>query len=212
MNRFIATLLLAAISTHSPAAKIRRLSVVSNYSTEIVFKYASPILIENEPLKAGAVGCFIAKLKSTGLFTDVVVGLKRTGDGKWIDIEITPTWDKRRKSFLISEIHFDGFEDFDLIMLRDALRKEGLEPGISLWKFPLWEIGNKVDEAASGIYASDDAKLDRIADVDMPHPRLYLEVLDSVNLRLTISLRREYPCESYIGQDHGQMIDCQHTE
>src|SRR4051812_2062650 len=106
-------------STDEP--KVRHLSVISNYSTEIVFKYAYPIFIENEPVKNGAIECFSSQLKSTGLLTNVQVTLKPTEDGKWVDIDITPTWDKRRKSFVISEINFEGFDGFDLAKLREAL-------------------------------------------------------------------------------------------
>ncbi len=197
MNSALTILLFAVLISQLPTApKIRRLSVTSNYSTEVIFRYASPVLIENEPLKTDAVECFVSRLKATGLFTDVRVTLSPTEDGKWVDIDVVPTWDKRRKSFVISEVDFDGFVGFDLVKLSEALEQRGVRPGVSLWEFALWEIGNKLDEAASTIYASDDPMMKRIADVDMPHPRLYLQVIDSVNLRLTISLNRQYPCRS----------------
>jgi len=97
---------------------------------------------------------------------------------------------------VISEIYLDGFVGFDLVRMREGLEQKVVRPGISLWKFALWEIGNKLDETATTIYDSDDLMMRRIAEVDMPHPRIYLQVIDSINVRLTISLNRQYPCKS----------------
>src|SRR5262249_15140740 len=152
-----------ALNQSPDTPRVRRLSVVSKYSTEIVFNYGYRIFVEGEPIKHGVVECFISQLKSTGLFTDVQVEVKALGEGEWAEVDIIPTWDKRRKSFVISEIDFDGFEGFDVDVVKAALQTEGLHPGISLWKFSLLEIGNMIHEQASRVYSADEAMLSRIA-------------------------------------------------
>ena len=78
MNSALGILLcVSMIHQSSDVPRIRRLSVVSKYSTEIVFRYASPILVENQSLRSDAVECFLSVLKSTGLYTDVRVIVKR---------------------------------------------------------------------------------------------------------------------------------------
>ena len=198
MNAFLAAsiLVITLIQSAEPPPRVRRLSVVSKYSTEIVFKYGYRSFVENEPVKQDAVECFISTLKSTGLFTEVSVDLKPIDDGKWLEVDITPSWDYRRKSFVINEIAFDGFDGFDLAALRSALRRAGLHEGISLWKYALWEIGNMVAEQASKIYGSDEGMMGRISSMDVGHPKFYVQVIDSVNVRLTISLLSGYPCTS----------------
>lgn len=195
MNTSTICLLIISILQAPEAPKVRRLSVISHYSSELVFHYARPVFVVDEGVKDGAIECFKSSLKSTGLFTDVQVTLKPTEDGQWVDIDITPTWDNRRKYFVIDEIRFDGFESFDLERLKDELKQEGVRPGISFWRFSLNEIGNMLDDAASRIYDSDDLMLERLAEVDMPHPRFGVQVIDSLNVRLTISLNRNHPCD-----------------
>ena len=190
----LASLLVVTLTQSAEPPRVRRLSVVSNYSTEIVFNYGYSSFVDSEPVKEGAIDCFVSTLKSTGLFTDVLVDLKPIDDGKWVEVDIIPTWDYRRKNFVINEIAFDGFDGFDLVKLRTALGRAGLREGISLWKYALWEIGNMIEEQASKIHASDDGMMDRIASMDVGHPGFYLQVTDSVNVRLTISLHRDYPC------------------
>ena len=192
---FLATLLLIPTLLQSSAApKVRRLSVLSPFSTEIVFKYSYPIFIENQPLRRGAVECFVSRLKSTGMFTDAKVELKPTRDGEWVDIDITPTWNDRKDSILIGEIVFDGFESFDLIKLKQMVSERGLRSGISLWKLALWKIGNIVNGALSEIYDSDDLMQKKISDLGVAQPRFNIQLIDSVNVRMTISLKRDYPC------------------
>ncbi|MEW6131530.1 MAG: hypothetical protein AB1757_31175 [Acidobacteriota bacterium] len=174
--------------------KVWRIIVFTKDPAEIVFEYAWQTMPENQPLKKYAVECFISNLKSTGLFTNVKVDQKLRKDGKGIDISIKPTWHKHWKQFMIGEIDFEDFTEFDLMKIKTELYKQGFHSGISLWKFSLRDIANLIYDAISTIYFSDDSKKKIMIEKAVEKPRFYLKVIGSENVKLTISLRRNNQC------------------
>jgi hypothetical protein len=194
MHQIIGLLMLASTVGQPREPVVRHLLVYSKEPAAIVLQYAAAVFTEGEHVREGAVGCLMTELKSTGLITDVRVELKPIGDGSWVDIEMTPTWRDGRKRLVISEVEFTGFDGFDVPMLRESLWRAGLHAGVSMWKFALSEIGNMLEEAASRVYASDQDALERIAKAGLAHPSFRVHATDDFNVRLTISLARDYPC------------------
>jgi hypothetical protein len=197
MKIFLLASFLASVFLQSPEnPNIYRLLILTKDPGEIVLEYAWHVMPEQMPLKKGAVECFTSQLKSTGLFSDVKVDVKPRENGKEVEIDITPTWDKRWQSFVISDIEFEGFEEFDVAAIREALHKKGLHSGISLWSFSLNDISNMVSDTTTELYDSDEKMKDRMYDLNMSHPRYYLQVQDLLNVKLTLSVKKPHSCRS----------------
>jgi len=155
VNALFVLALLIAPFQDSSQLMVGRLYVNTPYATSIVYSYAGAAFPEGEPVKDGAVECFISELKSTGLFTDVRVTLKPIENSGTVDVIIEPTWNPRKDFFAISEIVFKDMTSIDKQKLRINLKRKGIVAGASPSQIPLAAIRTAVEETVHEMYQAD---------------------------------------------------------
>jgi hypothetical protein len=166
--------------------KVGSIFVNSPYNNGIIFAYAHASIPEDEPLREGALECFVSELKATRLFTDVRVELKPIEDGRKVNVTIMPTWYPRIESFLIDEIVFESFEGIDEERLHWVLRQKGLSLGTPLMQYPLGKILQMVEYAAHEIYQGDPQMEERVNEMFLQPFSFRVKVVAPERVKLTI--------------------------
>lgn len=168
-------MLLFAPTQASPNPLVNRVFIATPYNASIIFEYANVSIPEDQPLRDGAVDCLVSELNATGLFTDVHVTLKPIEGGRKVNIDIEPTWNPRRESFVIEEIILEGFTGIDEQMLRGKLRQKGLTAGTPLLLYPSSKIKVLASDIVQEMYQSAPQMQNTID-----------ELLSDLSLRVTL--------------------------
>lgn len=174
--------------------KVDRIFVNTQYNAAIIFEYAFASIPEGSILEDKAVTCFVSELKATGLFTDVQMELKQTGDGHTVNVSITPVWIPAPEAYVIGELALEDFRDIDEETLRSTLGKKGLNPGVPLLRYPLSEIEAMVKDAAQEISLGNPRK-ERKVNEKLHYLSSRVKVIAPGRVKVTIRPGRERLCQ-----------------
>jgi outer membrane protein assembly factor BamA len=192
--RVLAFLLLLSPCQATKGLKVGRIFVNTQYNAAIIFEYAFASIPEGSILEDKAVSCFVSELKATGLFPDVQVELEQTGDGQTVDVNITPVWIPAPETYVIDELVLEDFTGIDEGMLRLMLSKKGLNPGVSLMRYPLSEIEAMVKDAAQEKFRGNPRKELEVNE-KLHHLSSRVKVVAPGRVKVTIKPGRKQLCQ-----------------
>jgi hypothetical protein len=194
MLRLLLTLpLLLASLQSTEQKKVGRIYVSSSQNTSLIYAYAGVAFPAGEPLKDGAVECFVSEMKATGLFSDISVKLKPADEDATVDIYIKPTWNPRWSHFTIDKLVFENFRDIDEQKLREKLQQRGLAAGESALRLSLPEIKAAVEDTIHETSTADPEKGDNLRE-EYLNLSFKIRLVASEKVMLTIAPGHRDPC------------------
>ena len=165
--------------------KIRRVIATTPYDASVVFEYANEYIPEGTLLDNKKIEEFITQLKRTGLFIDVKTNLIPTDNPQEIDIEVIPTWNSQRDSFVIDDIVFDGFKDINVPMMRKFLDGKDVGCNSKLLKYSILKIKEFLYEAVEIGY-KDNIKKMHYFEEQILNSSIRIEQINETKFRLVI--------------------------
>jgi hypothetical protein len=149
---------LLTVQSASPRFYVESVEVLTEYDSRYILRRTNQIFSSDSPSEQRDIDCFVAELKATGIFADVLTELIPLNNKDLRKVVISTKYVAGVHEFMIGDVVLSDLPEVDSARFHAALSKRGVANHTLLLKYSFTELEERISQALRDVYPNTAEK------------------------------------------------------